>query len=56
MGSKQKTRKRPAVQNIQMDRVKRDEHVSCRIPGCRNIVAIWSKYSTCAVCRAEGKA
>jgi lipoate synthase len=52
---KQKTRTRPTIEKIQKAFVKRDEHQLCRTPGCRNIVDVWSKYSTCAVCRAEGK-
>lgn len=50
MGSKQKTRRRPDIQSTQLQ-VKRDEHPLCVTPGCHNVVAIWSKYKRCSLCR-----
>lgn len=48
---KQKTRQRPMIESVQKN-IKRDEHQDCATPGCRNVVAIWSKYKTCSLCRA----
>jgi len=52
MPGKQKTRRRPDIVNIQMDRQKRHEHQLCETPGCRNVIAIWAKYKRCSWCRS----
>jgi hypothetical protein len=49
---KQLTRKRPTIHSVQKDQRKKDEHQDCATPGCRNVVAIWSKYKTCSLCRS----
>lgn len=49
MSSKQKTRRRP---EIVQKRQKRDEHQICKTDGCHNVIAVWSNYSTCSLCRA----
>lgn len=50
MASKQKTRRRPHVESVQKV-FTRDEHQLCSNPGCKNVVAVWSKHSTCSRCR-----
>jgi hypothetical protein len=47
---KQKARRRPDIQSVQLN-VKHDEHQLCATPGCRNVVAIWSKHKVCSLCR-----
>lgn len=53
MPSKQKTRRRPAIHEIQ--RFTRSDstlgYVLCRGQGCRNVVAIWAKQMYCSRCR-----
>lgn len=48
---KKVARHRPAIQSTQLQ-VKRDEYPTCVTPGCRNVVARWSKYTTCSRCRS----
>lgn len=53
MPSKQKTRRRPDIQNTQLDRKKRDEHQICIQKGCKNVVAIWTNRNICVRCMAD---
>jgi hypothetical protein len=53
MPSKQKTRRRPDIVHIQMDRKPRHEHQLCGTPGCKNVIAVWTNKRLCAWCRME---
>lgn len=37
--------------------IRRDEHMMCRTPGCRNVIAVWATGSAsngyCASCREK---
>lgn len=49
MAKKQRVEKLPQIQVLRH----REEHVLCRTPGCRNVIARWLNRAYCVKCQDD---